>query len=182
MKGLRKRALEKITRIWFSFYYRCSALLNFSYISFNATIYISASSNFKIGKFVRVRPGSIISIHENATLFLGSGSWIGPGVVIYCAEKITIGRNTRIAHYCSLIDHDYAYRDTRLFQNRVSSPILIGDDVWLGSSVTILKGVTIGDGSIIASSTLVNKNVPSETVAYNKRDLILKPKFTNGKL
>ena len=182
MKGFRKRALQKITRIWFSFYYRCLALLNFSFISFNATIYIGASSNFKIGKFVRVRPGSIISIHENATLFLGNGSWIGPGVVIYCAEKITIGKNTRIAHYCSLIDHDYAYRDTRLFQNRVSSPILIGDDVWLGSSVTILKGVTIGDGSIIASSTLVNKNVPSETIAYNKRDLILKPKFTNGKL
>lgn len=175
------RIKNKAIRICLSLYYRILAILNFSFISFSATIYISSSSKFKIGKFVRIRPGAIISIHDNATLILDNGCWIGPGVVIYSSEKIIIGKNTRIAHYCSIIDHDYNIRLKNSFQHRISSPIYIGDEVWLGSSVTILKGVNIGDGSVIASASLITHTIPSHTVAYNKRDLTLKPKITDEK-
>lgn len=48
--------------------------------------------------------------------------------------------------------------------NKETKPILIGDDVWIGSKVTILKGVSIGDGAVIASNSVVTKNVPPRCI------------------
>jgi acetyltransferase-like isoleucine patch superfamily enzyme len=45
-----------------------------------------------------------------------------------------------------------------------SSPVKIGDNVWLGARATVLKGVTIGDGAVVAAGALVTRDVPSRTV------------------
>lgn len=59
-----------------------------------------------------------------------------------------------------------------------TAPVTIGDNVWIGAGVMILKGVTIGSGSVIAAGTLVNQDIPENSLVYNRRELVIKPRIT----
>ena len=58
------------------------------------------------------------------------------------------------------------YRD----QPTKTSPVRIGDNVWLGANVVVLKGVTIGDNAVIAANSVVSKDVPANTLFHEKRE------------
>lgn len=76
---------------------------------------------------------------------------------------ITIGDNTLIGHNVILatLNHDFSSNKRSILH---PSPIVIGKNVWIGSRATILSGVTIGDGAIVAVGSVVTKNVPSNKV------------------
>ena len=76
---------------------------------------------------------------------------------------ITIGDNTLIGHNVILatLNHDFSPNKRSILH---PSPIVIGKNVWIGSRATILSGVTIGDGAIVAVGSVVTKNVPSNKV------------------
>ncbi|MGL4820699.1 MAG: acyltransferase [Bacilli bacterium] len=73
-------------------------------------------------------------------------------------ERITIGRNCIIGYNATILAHEYLIHEYRL------GDVVIGDNVLVGANATILPGVTIGDGSIIASGTVVTKDVPPHTM------------------
>lgn len=50
----------------------------------------------------------------------------------------------------------------------MTKPIVIGNNVWIGSGVIILKGVTIGDNAVITGGTIVRKDIPARVVSYDK--------------
>jgi len=70
-------------------------------------------------------------------------------------EKISVGRNTVIGYNTTLLAHEYLIKEYRL------GNIEIGDEVMIGANVTVLPGVTIGDGAIVSAGTLVHKDVPA---------------------
>lgn len=76
---------------------------------------------------------------------------------------ITIGDNTLIGHNVILatLNHDFSPNKRSILH---PSPIVMGKNVWIGSRATILSGVTIGDGAIVAAGSVVTKNVPSNKV------------------
>ena len=76
---------------------------------------------------------------------------------------ITIGDNTLIGHNVILatLNHDFSPNKRSILH---PSPIVMGKNVWIGSRATILSGVTIGDGAIVAVGSVVTKNVPSNKV------------------
>ncbi|WP_306460486.1 DapH/DapD/GlmU-related protein, partial [Streptococcus pneumoniae] len=55
-----------------------------------------------------------------------------------------------------------------------TAPIRVGRDCWIGSNVTILKGVTIGDNTIIRAGCLIRNDIPSNSVVYNNGNLFVK--------
>ena len=75
---------------------------------------------------------------------------------------IGIGRNVVIASHTLLItaDHDPQASD---FGGRLA-PIVVGDRVWLGSRVIILKGVTLGEGAVVAAGSVVHRDVDPWTI------------------
>jgi acetyltransferase-like isoleucine patch superfamily enzyme len=165
----------KVERIFYSFYYRILAITNFSFISFSTKIYCQKGSNFEIGKNVRIRGGGIITIAPGSTLKLDDYCWIGPGCIIYCKKLITIGKKTRIAHYTSILDHDYVINNEVDFYTYTSEKIIIGDSVWIGNSCIILKNTIINNHSIVgASSLLKSKIVPMNHIYFDKRESVLK--------
>lgn len=87
--------------------------------------------------------------------------------IIAYGEKITIGENTLIASGSTLISRNHKFnnidKDIKE-QGYQNAPIVIGDDVWIGFNCTILPGVSIGDGAVIAAHSVVTKDVPSHTV------------------
>jgi acetyltransferase-like isoleucine patch superfamily enzyme len=105
---------------------------------------------------------------KGARLVIGERTYVNRFTMFDASERIEIGRDCLIGPFCYLTDHDHGTR----FPGRIadqplsSSPVRIGDDVWIGAGVTILKGVTVGARAIVGAGAVVTRDVPSgETVA-----------------
>lgn len=99
---------------------------------------------------------------------IGRGSSVNQGVIIDGFGTVTIGEGVRVAAYCSFNTTDHAFDDPSTpiaLQGFVSAPIVIEDDVWLGTGVHVNKGVRIGKGSVIGSGSVVTKDIPPYSVA-----------------
>ena len=109
-----------------------------------------------------VYAGCSIGVQEGAILTLGTG-YMNFNSTIRCRDKITIGNHVYIAEEVLIRDSDD--HDIISDKSHISKkPINIGNHVWIGSRATILKGVTIGDGAIIAAGAVVTKDVPPNTL------------------
>jgi acetyltransferase-like isoleucine patch superfamily enzyme/coenzyme F420-reducing hydrogenase beta subunit len=109
-----------------------------------------------------MRQGTFIWIKRSGTLEL-DGGFMHEGVHITCGNYIKIGKNCHIAKDVIIRDLDGHYLEEPEY--RTSRPVYIGDDVWLGYRSMILKGVTIGEGSIIAAGSVVTKDIPPHCIA-----------------
>lgn len=107
----------------------------------------------------RILPNSDIQVFKGATLRFGSGA-TNMGLKIVCSEKIWIGDHTHIGRDVWIRDNNGGHVVIQKGYTN-SSPVTIGNYVWICSNVQIMKGVTIGDGAIIASNSVVTNNVPS---------------------
>ena len=96
------------------------------------------------------------NIHFGQNIFVNDCCHFQDQGGIFIGDNVLIGHNTVLA----TIDHDL---DPQSRQNHYA-PICIGNNVWIGSSVVITKGVTIGDNAVIAAGAVVTKDVPENTV------------------
>lgn len=98
------------------------------------------------------------------SLRIGSNSFIGRGTYLGIYHPVAIGRDVLIGAYCYIIsaNHCFARRDLPIRQQGyIGSPVKIGDDVWLGTHVVVLAGVTIGDGAVIGAGSVVTHDIPA---------------------
>ena len=93
------------------------------------------------------------------------------GVRIFSNSCVSIGDNVMIGTNCLIVDDDM---HPLSFSDRIRSPLLsktrpirIGNDVWIGANVTVLKGVNIGERSVIGSGVIVRRDVAPDTVVYH---------------
>lgn len=108
-----------------------------------------------------------VSFVNGKNIFIGDHVFINSNVTFIDAAPIEIGDHTMIAPGCVIttVDHPKQPGERRGFTSRAQA-IKIGRDVWIGANCTIFPGVTIGDNMIIGSNSVVNKDVPSNTVAF----------------
>ncbi len=105
--------------------------------------------------------GCHIAVNDDAKLSLKTG-FINNGCNLVCVDSISIGNQTKISTGVTIRDSDAHLIIHKGYIQK--SPILIGDHVWIGLNTTILKGVCIGDNSVVAAMSLVNKNVQSSSL------------------
>lgn len=104
-------------------------------------------------------------IYDAPVLKIGNNTILGYGINISVAKEVTIGDNCMISGSCLIMDNDDhpINPSKRLLKLPVekedAKPVRIGNNVWIGAYATILKGVTIGDNSIIATHSFVTKDV-----------------------
>lgn len=108
-----------------------------------------------------------VSFVNGKNIFIGDHVFINSNVTFIDAAPIEIGDHTMIAPGCvvTTVDHPKQPGERRGFTSRAQA-IKIGRDVWIGANCTIFPGVTIGDNVIIGSNSVVNKDIPSNTVAF----------------
>jgi len=96
---------------------------------------------------------------------IGESSFVTGPVSVDLGARIRIGDRVHIGHELLLLtlDHEIGPPTERCAQ-LVAAPIDIGDACWIGSRVTILPGVTIGRGAVVASGAVVTRDVPPETM------------------
>lgn len=109
----------------------------------------------------RVHEGASIWINRGARVILGSG-YINSGVNISVSGSLTVGHDVAIAENVTIWDADgHEIQD----RSNGPQPVVIGNHVWIGLNATILKGVTIGDGAVIAAGAVVNRDIPAGMLA-----------------
>lgn len=131
------------------------------FVSVNGRPLIQAVGKITLGDHVAiwsVFERTKLLVHEGARLTVGDHSRIN-GAHISVKKSISIGKNVRIGPYTLIMDSDFhdVYDRYRLGKN---GEVIIEDDVWIASKSTILKGVHIGQGAIIAAGSVVTKDVP----------------------
>jgi acetyltransferase-like isoleucine patch superfamily enzyme len=115
-----------------------------------------------ISHHVVIKEGTrICACNEIATIEIGENTTVGYHTFIFASEKINIGENCLIAPFVYLVDSDHEIAKGALIneQPNQTSPISIGNDVWIGTGAKILKGVTIGDGAVVAAGAIVSQDI-----------------------
>lgn len=122
-------------------------------IIINQPFYCDYGKQISVGK--RFFANFHFTVLDEAKVTIGDDCFIGPDVSIYtaCHSTDPIERNTR---------------------QEWAEPVTIGDNVWIGGSVTILPGVTIGDNVTIGAGSVVTKDIPSNVVAVGNPCKVIK--------
>lgn len=134
--------------------------------------FIDKNAKVYFGRNCKVRKNFSIKAKENGCVAIGDDVFFNENISINCREKIEIGNDCLFGPNVIIYDHDHDYKnDIKRF---VTEPVVIEDNVWIGTNVTILKGTRIGKNSIVAAGTLVNKDVKPNSFVYQKRELVIR--------
>jgi len=132
--------------------------------------------------------GTLIS-SNHGKIIMEEWSKLGEGCKVYCTNKVVIGQDVAIGANVTITDNNFHPtnpEDRRYMRHTphdsrersaaysVSSPVIIGRNVWLGSNSRICKGVTIGDNAIVAACAVVTKDVPANSIAAGNPARIVK--------
>ena len=110
---------------------------------------------------VLLQPRSLESSIE-----IGQGTILSNNVTVVANQRVKIGRNCRIGDQAVFFDCDF-HEISPATRNRSAgrcSPVEIGDNVWIGSRAVVLRGVTIGENSVVAACSVVTKSFPGNVV------------------
>ncbi len=119
----------------------------------NQPFYCDYGRHIRVGR--RFFANFCLTVLDEAYVTIGDDCFIGPNVSIYtaCHSTDPVERNTR---------HEWA------------KPVTIGDNVWIGGSVTILPGVTIGDNCTIGAGSVVTHDIPPRSIAVGNPARVIK--------
>lgn len=113
--------------------------------------------------------GCDVILFEGAELSVGN-SFINSDAKIRCHKSITIGNDCAISHDFTVMDSNAHYLDG----DNKTKPVIIEDHVWIGTRVTILSGVKVGKGAVIAAGSVVTKDVPAGSLVGGNPARIIK--------
>ena len=118
---------------------------------------------------------------DKPLLRIGNNCSFGAYNHITCANKITIGDSLLTGKWVTITDNSHGETDKSTLEMRPQKrpitskgPVIIGNNVWIGDKATILPGVTIGDGAVIAANAVVTKDVPAYYVAGGNPAKVIK--------
>lgn len=129
-----------------------------------------------IGKWVHVGDGNAIRCHEG-NLRIGAKCVFGKDNTVNGYLDIEFGAATIVADWVYVCDFDHRFDDiTRPIKDQgiVKTPVRIGPDVWIGTKVSVLRGVHVGQGSVLAAHTVVTKDVPPYSVVVGVPGRVVK--------
>ncbi len=128
--------------------------------------YISNDVNFgyHLGGFLS-NPTMIQPRYKNASIYIGNKTFIMQGCEFIACEEIVIGENCRIGSGSIIYDSDFhGIAPEKRDQMGKTAPVKVGNNVWFGINVTVLKGVQIGNDVVVGASCVVTNDVPDGSI------------------
>jgi len=144
-----------------------------------ATIVIGNDAIFRSAEWsnsIGINRRCIIAAGRDAKITIGDYCGFS-GTVIAASHSITIGQRVLCGANCTIVDNDRHPTSPVARANKGkanTSPVVIGDDVFLGMNVVVLKGVSIGKGTVVSANSVVSRSLPSGVVAGGMPAKILK--------
>ena len=155
-----------------------------SKIKFSSKIFLSniescyginiINGSIKLGDKISIRKNARLGV-SNGTIEIGDKCFINNNTAIVSMGKISIGNNCTFGPNVCIYDHDHDYNHNGLIPNKYTvDNVTIGNNVWLGAGVIILKGTEIGDNSIVAAGTIVKGKYSPNSLIYNEKTIKVK--------
>ncbi len=136
------------------------------FIGPRVTLQIGRQGRVRLGRWSWIGHGTKIRCHEGL-VSIGAKTVLGQECTISAYQHVSIGRECVIADRVMLIDFDHGVvevdRPIRL-QGIYKRDVNVGNNVWIGYGVCILRGATVGDNSVIGTNSVVTKDVPANAV------------------
>jgi acetyltransferase-like isoleucine patch superfamily enzyme len=130
-------------------------------------VHMMATPDRRIRFTVHAEPGGCIDVGDSVIVL--------PGVRISSATGVRIGRNCMLATNCYLSDADWHDVYDRTSAPGSCAPVELHDNVWIGDSALVCKGVTIGENSVIGAGAVVTSNIPPNVIAAGNPARVIKP-------
>jgi len=108
------------------------------------------------------------------TVRIGRGVLMSPGARISASDEISIGDGVMMANGTYVTDSDWHTVYDRTKRSDEITPVHIGDNVWLGDHATVLKGVSIGENTVVAARSVVTKDVPANVIVAGNPAKVVK--------
>lgn len=149
-------------------------------------IHFKTDNTLFIGEY-SIFEGHIYFDKANAKVTIGNNTYIGNSNIV-SAEEIIFGNDILVAWGCTFVDHNSHsinfserkndvrnwYNNKKVWDNVVRKPIIIKDKAWIGFNSIILKGVTIGEGSVIGAGSVVTESIPDWSIAVGNPAKVIK--------
>ncbi len=158
--------------------------------SWDRTLMYSALKEFKQhGSNVRFHP--LNSTLSYSTMVVGNDVYIGFGAVFHAGEGAEIHIGNKVMFGPEVViqagNHNTSVLGQYMFDVKEKRPeddqsVIIGDDVWIGTRAVILKGVTIGEGAIVAAGAVVTRDVPAYCIVGGVPAKVLKERWTSEQI
>ena len=168
---------------WFRLTHRHVITRGFVFMDRGVELYVRKGyGRLVLGRWVHLGVDTALRCHEG-TLTLGDKSVLARDVSINCYLDVEIGDSALIADgvYISDFDHNFAdvsrpIKDQGIAKSRVR----IDRDVWLGTKVTVCRGVAIGEGAVVGANAVVTRDLPAYAVAVGVPARVVKDRRTLG--
>lgn len=134
-------------------------------------LYFHIKSGYvSIGRGFSCRRSCSINV-TGGNLIIGQSVFFNQSVSINCQDEIIVGDGCIFGEGVKIYDHDHTISPGSGAdrQNFSHSTVKLGNNVWLGANVIILKGVTIGENAVVAAGSIVTKSIEPNTTFYQKR-------------
>jgi len=137
---------------------------------------ISEDARFDIRENVTINQFSFITIKSKAKLSIGKNTYI-TRATISCLGEVSIGENCILGEGMKIFDHNHQYSKEPFSVSKTDfsiGKVKMGNNVWTGANVIILKDVTIGNNVILGAGCVIHKDVPDNSIIINKQDQMIK--------
>jgi acetyltransferase-like isoleucine patch superfamily enzyme len=127
---------------------------------------LHGSRAITLGQRLYLYPGIYLETQAAGQINIGDDVVMSRGVHVVAFEGISIGAGSMIGEYASLRDANHRFgaaQDLR-HSGHAAAPIKLGRNVWIGRGATVLAGVEIGDGAVVAANAVVTRSVPAGSV------------------
>ena len=142
----------------------------------------SARNSVRVGLHDRC---TLVTLLKGSEIVFGNNSG-GSGIMVLAATKIIVGNNVLIGSHTMIIDNDFHHSDPSKRhedKNIPARPIIIEDNVFIGTNCMILKGITIGKNSVIGANSVVITSIPENSIAIgNPCKIIIKKSWDTPKV
>jgi acetyltransferase-like isoleucine patch superfamily enzyme len=131
-----------------------------------ATLEIGRNATLRVGRWAWIGHGSKIRVHEGE-VSIGAKTVIGQDCTVSAYQHVSIGRECIIADRVMMIDFDHGVTEVERpirVQGIYKRDVRVGHNVWIGYGACVLRGVSVGENSVVGTNSVLTRDVPANAV------------------
>lgn len=139
-------------------------------LALSDAVELSLQGSLDLGSGLRTRGRCVFNVQGEGELTVGRNVFLNSGCQLHCRSAISIGDGCEFGPNVLVYDHDHDYRGGGLKNGAyLLADVTIGPNCWIGANTVILRGSTIGEGSVIAAGCIIKGDVPAQTLVFQRR-------------
>lgn len=137
---------------------------------------ITAKGQVTLGTDVSLQTNTHLVVLNGANACIGDSVSFNRNCILICRKEIQIGNHVEFGPNVVIYDHDHVYGGDGIVAGEYKcTPIIIEDNCWIGSNVSILRGTKIGKGSVIGAGCVIKGDVPPHSLVVSENKLRFMP-------